>query len=209
METELNRRPLETRSRRWAIGLASALVRVGVSPNTISVVSIVFAAAGAALLVRWPSGLVLLGVAACVQLRLVCNMLDGMVAIEGGRRTPTGGLYNELPDRIADSALIVALGFACGVEWLGWAGALAAALTAYIRALGGSFGLAQDFRGPMAKPHRMFVLTLACLGAAWCEPELARKVLLGAAWVITIGSLLTCFTRTWALSRALHARGEA
>jgi phosphatidylglycerophosphate synthase len=209
METNLNRRPLESRSKRWAVALASACVRARLSPNGISVVSTVFAGAGAALLVRRPSGLPLLAVAACVQLRLLCNMLDGMVAIEGGRRTPTGGLYNELPDRIADSALIVALGYACGVEWLGWAGALAAALTAYIRALGGSFGLAQDFRGPLAKPHRMFVLTLACLGAAWCEPELARKVLLGTAWVIAGGSVLTCFTRTWALSRALHARGDA
>lgn len=184
-------------------------MRVGIAPNAISVVSVVFAGAGAAVLVRWPNGLALLGVAACVQLRLLCNMLDGMVAIEGGRRTPTGGLYNEVPDRLADSALIVALGYACGVEWLGWAGALAAALTAYIRALGGSFGLAQDFRGPMAKPHRMFVLTLACLGAAWCEPELARKLLLGTAWVIAVGSVLTCGTRTWAIARALHARGDA
>jgi phosphatidylglycerophosphate synthase len=98
-----------------------------------------------------------------VQLRLLCNLLDGMVAIEGGRKTATGGLYNELPDRFADSALIVALGYGAGEPWLGWLGALAAAVTAYIRVLGGTLGLAQDFRGPMAKPHRMAVLTFACI----------------------------------------------
>ena len=33
----------------------------------------------------------------------------------------------------------------------------------YIRALGGSLGLEQDFVGPMAKQHRMFVLTLGAI----------------------------------------------
>ena len=98
-----------------------------------------------------------------MQLRLLCNMLDGMVAIEGGRQTATGVLYNEIPDRVADSLLIVALGYAAGAGWLGWLGALAAAVTAYIRVLGGTCGLAQDFRGPLAKPHRMFVMTVGCL----------------------------------------------
>ena len=39
---------------------------------------------------------------------------------------------------------------------LGWAAAVLALLTAYIRALSGSLGLPQRFLGPMAKQHRMF-----------------------------------------------------
>ena len=66
-------------------------------------------------------------------------------------------LYNEVPDRVADSLFLVALGYAIGMPWLGWLAALAAAVTAYIRVLGGTFGLAQDFRGPLAKQHRMAV----------------------------------------------------
>ncbi len=80
-----------------------------------------------------------------------------MVAIEGGKKSKVGVLYNEVPDRVADSLFIVALGYAIGTPWLGWLAALAAAVTAYIRVLGGTFGLAQDFRGPMAKQHRMAV----------------------------------------------------
>jgi hypothetical protein len=38
--------------------------------------------------------------------------------------------------------------------------------TAYVRVLGGSLGTTQHFIGPMAKPHRMFVLTVASLVAA-------------------------------------------
>jgi phosphatidylglycerophosphate synthase len=182
---------------------------LGVSPNAISILSGVFAAAGAGLLWLHPGPMALVGVALMVQLRLICNLLDGMVAVEGGLKTSVGGLYNEIPDRLADSLLIVALGYAAGVPWLGWLGALAAACTAYIRTLGGSLGVAQDFRGPMAKQQRMAVLTLACLISAlsgWWPP--AAEALNLACWIIAAGSLLTCVTRTRALAAALRAQAN-
>jgi phosphatidylglycerophosphate synthase len=202
-----NRRPLETRSRAWAQRLARALSSAGVTPNAISVASVFVAALGAAVLVYFPGVVGFVVAAACVQLRLLCNMLDGMVAIEGGRQTATGVLYNEIPDRIADSLLIVALGVGAGEAWLGWLGALGAAITAYIRALGGTLGLAQDFGGPLAKPQRMFVMTVGCLGAA---VELAlvgsRYALLAAAWIVALGSLLTCVLRGLKIAARLRAR---
>ena len=109
-----NRRPLKSRSSAWAQYLAGALVRARASPNGISVVSVVFAAAAAMLLLRFATLPGLLGAALCIQLRLLCNLLDGMVAIEGGRKSATGALYNEIPDRLADSLIIVALGYAAG-----------------------------------------------------------------------------------------------
>jgi phosphatidylglycerophosphate synthase len=202
-----NRRPLTSRSTGWARSLTAVLIRSGLSPNAISVISVVFAAAGAAslLLLRHPFGL--LATAACIQLRLLCNLLDGMVAIEGKRQSATGALFNEIPDRVADSLFIVAVGYAIHMPWLGWLGALAAAVTAYIRVLGGSLGLPQDFRGPMAKPHRMAVLTVACvLGAAELWLSGTDWTLVAAAWIVAIGSLITCATRTAAIARQLRAR---
>ena len=185
--------------------MKSAAARV--TPNAISVASIPFAALGGALLLLSPGTVGFVAAAACVQLRLLCNMLDGMVAIDGGSQTATGVLYNEIPDRIADSVLIVALGIVAGEAWLGWLGALSAAVTAYIRVLGGTLGLPQDFRGPLAKPHRMFVLTVACLGAA-VEIALngSRYSLLAAAWIIAVGSLLTCVLRSHRIAVQLRAR---
>jgi len=201
-----DRRPLASRDTAWARRIASALARSSVTPNQISTISIVFAALGAWALVD-ARPLALVGAAIAVQLRLLCNLIDGMVAIEGGKQSPVGALYNEFPDRIADSLLLVALGYACGVPWLGWLAALLAALTAYVRATGGALGLAQDFRGPMAKPHRMAVLTLACvIGAAEMQWNGTRYALLVAAIVIAAGSALTCATRTRAIARALRAR---
>jgi hypothetical protein len=77
----------------------------------ISASSVAFAAAGAALLALRPDAVGLIGCALAVQARLVCNLLDGMVAIEGGKKSAVGSLYSEFPDRIADSLLIVALGY--------------------------------------------------------------------------------------------------
>jgi len=201
-----DRRPLASRDTAWARRIASALARSSVTPNQISTVSIAFAALGAWALVD-TRPLALVGAAICVQLRLLCNLIDGMVAIEGGKQSATGALYNEFPDRIADSLFLVALGYACGVPWLGWLAALLAALTAYVRATGGALGLAQDFRGPMAKPHRMAVLTVGCLvGAAEIEWNGTRWTLLAAAVVIAAGSALTCVARALAIARALRGR---
>ena len=209
MSHDNNRRPIAARASGWARSISAALARSSVTPNQISVLSIAFAGLGAWML--WlATPLALVGAAACIQLRLVCNLLDGMVAMEGGKKTPTGALYNEFPDRVADSLLIVALGYACGAPWLGWLGALAAALTAYVRLAGGSLGLAQDFRGPMAKQHRMAVLTAACLlGAAEAAFAHTGWALRIAAWVIALGALLTCITRSRSIAAALHARDGA
>lgn len=196
-----DRRPIAARDSGFARRLTALLLKTPVTPNQISLISILFAAIGAGALLwaaRWP--LLHLVAVAGIQLRLLCNLLDGMVAVEGGRGSPVGALYNEFPDRVADTLLIVALGYAAGAGWLGWAGALAAALTAYVRVFGGSLGQAQDFRGPMAKQHRMALMSLACvlaLGEAALTSQ--RLVLPIAAWIILGGSLLTCWTRTRAI----------
>ena len=204
--TPMHRRPIAARGQGWAKALSSVLARCAITPNQISVLSVVFAGAGAAVLVWKPTLVGFFACAACVQLRLLCNLLDGMVAVEGGKQTPTGTLYNEFPDRIADSLLLVGLGTAAGQSWLGWLGALLAALTAYVRVTGGSLGLRQDFRGPMAKQHRMAVLTVACVVAAGLDLrayQSAGPILEAAAWTIAVGCLLTCVARTLAIARLL------
>ena len=206
MTEAASRRPLKSRSSGWARSLAAALARTSVTPNQISLASVVLAAIGAAALAVSGAPWALLTCALCIQLRLLCNLLDGMVAVEGGKGSAVGGLYNEIPDRIADSAFIVAAGYAAGPAWLGWCAALLAVTTAYIRALGGALGLAQDFRGPMAKQQRMAVLTAACvLGAVEEYLRHSQYALRAALWLIAVGALLTCVTRTRALAQALNA----
>lgn len=199
-----NRRPIKTRSAGWAKRITDILVKRDISPNQISVASIAFAFAGVVAL-NIDSGVI--GSICCavgIQLRLLCNLFDGMVAIEGGKKSDIGSLYNEFPDRIADSLLIVGLGYAIGQSDLGWFAALAAALTAYVRVFGGSIGLKQTFIGPMAKQHRMAVMTAALLlNAVEANIYGTHYVLLIALAVIAIGSVATCITRTLAIAKQL------
>jgi phosphatidylglycerophosphate synthase len=207
-EEPLNRRPIAARDKRWAALAAQALLRTPITPNQISLLSIVFSALGAWAIVvgpRMPWGF-LVG-ALCIQLRLVCNLLDGMVAVEGQRASTDGPLYNEVPDRVADTFLIVAFGCAAGMTWLGFVAALFAMFTAYIRVLGGSLGLSQDFRGPMAKQHRMAALTFGCVGAfaeSFVGPT--RYCLQTVLVIVAVGALLTAARRLSAISTELGNR---
>ena len=148
--------------------------------------------------------------AGCVQLRLLCNLLDGMVAVEGGLGSRSGEVYNDLPDRIADPLLIVPAGYASGLAWgpeLAWMAGLLALLTAYIRMLGGASGLPQDFQGPMAKPHRMATMTVGLLAAALAVPlGLDGPVLIVALLAVALGAAYTAVRRTRAILAALESR---
>lgn len=208
-DADPNRRPIKARSSICSKKAASFLAKTNVSPNQISLISIFFAGVGAMFLIWYPTPVGLLICAAAIQGRLVCNLLDGMVAIEGGKKSPLGQIYNEFPDRIADSLLIIALGYAIQLPSIGWLGTLAAALTAYIRVFGGSLGLPQDFRGPMAKQHRMAIMTLACiLGAIEEKLWNSMYALNIALLIITIGALITCVTRTQAIAVQLNAQNS-
>ena len=205
LHEESARRPIAARSSVWAKSLSAKLGRWDVSPNAISVTSVIFAAIGGLLIFLGTYWLAWLLAAVCVQLRLVCNLLDGMVAIEGGKKSSVGAIYNEFPDRIADTLFLVPLGYAAAMPWLGWFGALLAALTAYVRVFGGSLGLAQDFSGVMAKQRRMAALTAGLVVQAILSFfSAALWPLLITAAVIAAGSLVTCVTRTVAIARKLE-----
>ena len=211
------RRPIPSRDASWAIRTARWLQRAGVKPNQISVLGVILAGFAAACLVlagRSDGGtrIALLIIAAvAIPLRLLCNLFDGMLAVEGGLKSPTGSLYNEFPDRIADPLILIGAGYAIGqVAWgaeLGWAATAVALLTAYVRALGGAVGAAQHFDGPMAKPRRMHVLIVACLlsavetAAGWPQ----GRVLAAALILIIVGGVITVVRRLRLIAADLEA----
>ena len=172
----VTRRPIPARSASWATLAARRLQRAGVRPNQVSVLGVAIAAVAAVCLIlagRSEDGAriaLLVVAAAAMPVRLLCNMFDGMLAVEGGLKSAAGALYNELPDRLADLLIFVGAGYAIGdVAWgpeLGWAAATTALLVAYVRTLGAAVGASHHFVGPMAKPRRMHVLIAACLLSA-------------------------------------------
>lgn len=218
-----DRRAIPQRSTTWAAKLADAMYGAKLTPNKVSLGSVLFAAIGAAALIA--SAVVttdgaratwLVVTTVCIPLRLLLNMLDGMLAVEKGMHTPTGDLFNEIPDRIADLVLLSAAGYATAgiwttgeIDWgvvLGWSAAAAAILTAYVRTLGAANGVGNFFDGPMAKPTRMWVLVGASLASLF-EPLFDAHglfIAIGLA-VVLMGSVITVIMRLNRIAQALHA----
>lgn len=202
----MDRRPVGLRDVAWVRTIAGWLARLGLNPNQVSILGVGFAAvSGACLFVApkvepvWRSVL-FVGAAAFIPFRGLCNLCDGLMAIEGKQRTPSGEIFNDLPDRASDTMVLVAAGYAVpGVEWtreLGWLAALLAALTAYVRVLGAAAGAAHDFGGPMAKTHRMVVMGLACLVAAIQSAfGIAPSGIVAGLAVVAAGALGDCSRR--------------
>ena len=215
------RRPLKTRNSKLVKSIARYLSQGAITPNQISLASVGFAAAAAVCLLLLPyqldavGGLLAILAAAFIQGRLLCNLFDGMVAVEGGKSSPAGELFNDIPDRIADPLILVPVGYAVSaVPWAsagGWLAGLLAVLTAYMRTLGASLGAPTDFQGPMAKQHRMAVVTIACLLTPveyliW--PERQEYVLLLALLLIIIGCIVTLYRRVLTTYRYLEQRSR-
>lgn len=214
-----DRRPIAARNLRVFQSLASALARAGVSANAVSGAGMVFGIAAGICLSRtsaepeWIRSF-WLAAAAFVQLRLLANMLDGMVAIERNAASKIGELYNEVPDRVSDYSTLVGLGYSSGgqVVW-GYAAACFAILTAYIRAMGKAAGVPNQFCGPMAKQQRMFVVTVVAIFSAAAPSGWQRVELGGRAFgvphlaliLITVGSVLTASRRLRRIAAALRS----
>jgi phosphatidylglycerophosphate synthase len=218
-----DRRPIAARRLRIIRQLAAALARRRIRPNHISLLGLAASLAAGTLLgltslPDHPQRLYFLLAAALIQLRLLCNLIDGLVAVEGNMRSPTGELFNEVPDRLSDSATLIGAGYAAhSSPALGYLAALAAVFVAYARSVGKGCGLPSDFRGPMAKQQRMFLITLCSLYLAIAPSSQPRlPAFLDSAdpglmtiflAVIILGCIITAARRLLAAGRALNQRG--
>lgn len=220
------RRPVKARGLAVMHDTAARLASVGATPNAVSVASVVFSVAAGALLYSTsrlePGGAAeraaLVAAAALIALRLLANLLDGLIAVEGGKRTPMGGVFNELPDRLSDAFILIGFGYAAGGDAvLGFTAGIVAILIAYVRELGHGLGARHHFVGPMAKQNRM---TLVILASCWLaltpvgwRPEshgFALGVPAAALVVIIVLGLVTVWCRLALIARDLRsAAGDA
>ena len=212
----MDRRPIASRDTRWAHASARWLQAQGATPNGISMASIFCSLLAAMCLYCgmhasiWQGRVLLLIAALLIVARLVCNLLDGLVAVEGGMQSPGGAVYNDLPDRISDAVTLLGVGYSISAwPWavdLGWAAALLAVMTAYVRVLGGACGLPQRFSGPFAKQQRMVVIIFAAIMCVGLPVPWQQWAMLGALVLVALGSALTVVLRTRAILHDLAAK---
>jgi phosphatidylglycerophosphate synthase len=206
-----DRRPLASRGWKISERIARWLARRGATPNAISIAGMLCGIAAGVMFfetsrvshpwIFWLSGAVL------VQLRLLANLYDGMVAVLRHVASPVGELFNEVPDRVSDAGTLIGFGYAAGSDpLLAFIVTIFAIFLAYLRAQGKVAGAQQEFCGPMAKQQRMATVTLAAIACAVVPGATEWQVPMFALWLITAGCIITAVRRLQRISATLRHR---
>jgi CDP-diacylglycerol---glycerol-3-phosphate 3-phosphatidyltransferase len=148
---------------RTAEALAGVFIKLGFSPNAVTILGLAVSWIAAYFLWRGePVPAFLLG-AACGGL----DMLDGKIAVRSGRRTRFGALLDSSLDRYAEFAFYLALAVRFQDRWPLWAAFaafLGSTMVSYVRARAEGLGF-ECRRGLMQRADRFLVLGLALLAA--------------------------------------------
>lgn len=191
---------------RWATAgavepVARGLLRVGVSPDVVTVagtVGVVVGAVGFAAHGRLLPALLIIG--ACA----LTDLLDGTMARLRGPSGRFGALLDSTMDRVADGAVFGSLAY-----WYATGGAdrpsavaaliclVASQVISYVKARAQSLGFACDV-GIAERAERLLIVGLGALatvlGVAWALPA--------ALWVLAVLAVVTVGQRVWHVRRA-------
>ncbi|HYI44638.1 MAG TPA: CDP-alcohol phosphatidyltransferase family protein [Actinomycetota bacterium] len=184
---------IKPRFRAGLTGVADYLGRRGATPDQITTVGIV-ASLGAAgcFLGSHSTELWLLLVPVLAFVRTAANALDGLVAERTNSGRPAGELYNEIADRIGDTAFIAGTALVPNVPLALSLGALAAALlSSFIGIAAKGAGGSRRYDGPMGKPDRMAVIGLGSIVAFFTD----NSAIEWALGVIAVGAVITALNR--------------
>lgn len=187
--------------------LAALLLRLGVSPDAVTLIGTGGVVAGA--LVFYPQGAFFWGTVA-ITFFVFSDMLDGNMARQSGKSTRWGAFLDSTLDRVADSAVFggLALWFAgrgddvvlCAVAIFCLA---SGQVVSYTKARGESIGLPVNVNGLVERSERL-VLTLVCTGLAGFEAfgvPYIEALLPIALWVVAVGSCVTLGQRVVTVRR--------
>jgi phosphatidylglycerophosphate synthase len=205
-----SRRPIAEPLRHTARFATGRCVKWGVHPDVISYLSVVAAAGagvGFAFSGRW-RWLLVVAPLFCV-LRLWCNMLDGMVALAGGKASLRGEIVNELPDRVSDVLIFAGVAHSGWVNpFLGYWAAILALLTAYVGTLAQAVTGRRRFEGVMSKQYRMLALVVGSVVTLIFGGGGRPTWMEWTCWVIVAGCVQTIVVRLVRTMRDLRTRAE-
>lgn len=178
------------------------LVRLGFSPNAITLVAVVGSFVVGFLLgthTRW----ILLLLPGWLFARMALNAIDGMMAREKNMATPFGAVLNELGDVLSDLGLYLPLAFfQTDAIWPVVAFVVGSILTEFCGVLGRALGAARHYEGPMGKSDRAFwVGALAVATAIW--PRL-MDWWVWFFWLCAALAVVTCWNRIAGALRELR-----
>ncbi|GAA1903140.1 phosphatidylinositol phosphate synthase [Williamsia serinedens] len=185
--------------------IARALLRVGLTPDSMTIIGTVASVASAIAL--FPTGHLLIG-ALLIWLFVMFDMLDGTMARARGGGTRYGAVLDATCDRIADGAIFAALGWWSVVHTdhpVLFVGLMICLVTSqvisYAKARAEASGLNGN-GGLIERPERLIIILV---GAGFTGMGLPWAVHV-ATWVLAVGSVVTVGQRMLSISRSPGAR---
>ncbi|GAA0286023.1 CDP-alcohol phosphatidyltransferase family protein [Halobacterium noricense] len=131
-----------------------AAVRVGATPNAVSVVAFLFAVAAAAVFYVASPSMYAVG-ALCVVVNGWLDLLDGALARELGTDSVAGDLLDHVLDRYADVVIVAGLAAGIGRYDLGLAAVTGVLLTSYLGTQAQAVGLDRVYGGLLGRADRL------------------------------------------------------
>ena len=161
----------------------SLSVRLGLTPNAISVVAFAFAcAAGVAFAVAEPMAYLLGAVLVFVNGWL--DLLDGAVAREMETASKAGDLLDHVLDRYADIAILAGLAAGIGRWGLGLAAVTGVLMTSYLGTQAQAVGLGRVYAGVLGRADRLALVGLTAAAATWVRATVFDLTLVG--WLLVV-----------------------
>jgi archaetidylinositol phosphate synthase len=152
-------RPLANRGLEPFVNLS---VKLGVTPNTVSVIALLFAFGGGAAIAYGPERSILYLVGAVlVFLNGWLDLLDGALARRLETDSPAGDLLDHALDRYADIALIVGLTAAIDRWIFGLAAITGVLMTSYLGTQAEAVGLDRVYGGLLGRADRLALIGIA------------------------------------------------
>jgi len=178
--------------------LADFLIRYEVSPNTVSIASLICAFfAGLSFYYSPASREFVLLAGILVILNSILDALDGVIARKSNRATPRGDFLDHVIDRYSDVFIICSIFFAGYVPWqIGVVAIVGVLLTSYLGTQAQALQLGRYYGGIMGRADRLVVIIFAAFGNFAFPTSIAGFSILGwAVILIAVTSHITAVQR--------------
>ena len=188
--------------------IANLLIRLGVSPDAVTLVGTLGVCAGA--LVFFPQGRLLTGVLVITAF-VFSDLIDGYMARTTGRVSKFGAFWDSTLDRFADGAIFI--GLALYFAWeepsrlylvLSLVCLLMGSVTSYARSRGETLGYSVKVGIAERADRLVAILVLTGFSAIFDLPVL----LYIALWALAIASTITVVQRVWVVRKQAQAEAR-
>ena len=153
--------------------------RLGLSPDQVSVIAFLVAAAAAAAFAVGSTALYVVG-ALLVLLNGWLDLVDGALARHQGIASDGGDFLDHVLDRYADVAVIGGLTAGIGAYALGFAAVTGVLLTSYLGTQIQAVGIGREYGGLLGRADRLALIgVVGVVAAAYSEPIVAGLDVVG------------------------------